>query len=184
MNDTSLSDRQLITRVIINKDSNAFGQLVKNYQSPVRNFMRKLTSDYAQADDLAQDCFLQAWKKLHTYSGEGTFLGWLMKVAYTTFLQSKRKSKRYNEVLYSFGKQEDVLDKHIASHSDEASDLEKYLSVLAEQERVVMILSYSYGLSHREISETVGLPTGSVKSIIYRCKLKIREHFGLMAKQG
>ncbi len=178
------SDHQLISRVITKKDTYAFGLLVQRYQSPVRNFMRKLTLDHCLADDLSQDCFLHVWEKLHTFSAQGAFIGWLMKVAFSTFLQSKRKSRRYTEVLHSFGEQRNVLEFQASSHSDEISDLDKYLAVLTAQERVVMIFSYSYGLSHREISEAVGLPTGSVKSIIYRCKLKIRERFDLMANEG
>ncbi len=184
MTKTVQSDRQLIARAIAEKDSNAFGQLVQRHQSQVRNFMRKLTTDFTLADDLAQDCFLHAWEKLPGYSGQGTFIGWLMKVAYTTFLQSKRKSRRYGEILQSFGKQEKVLEHQICHDVDEISDLDKYLAILTEQERVIMILSYSYGLSHREISETVQIPSGSVKSIIYRCKLKIRDEFNFLENQG
>ncbi|MDE0755365.1 MAG: hypothetical protein OSB26_12000 [Woeseiaceae bacterium] len=65
---------------------------MRRHQSQVRIFLRKLSRDYVLADDLAQDAFLHAWNKLHTFSGKGSFIGWLLKVAYTTFLQSKRKS--------------------------------------------------------------------------------------------
>jgi RNA polymerase sigma-70 factor (ECF subfamily) len=92
-------DHQLVARVVSHQDTAAFGELVRRHQSHVRNFLRKLTGDYVAADDLAQDCFMHAWAKLQTFSGRGSFIGWLLKVAYTTFLQSKRKSKRYAEIL-------------------------------------------------------------------------------------
>ncbi|TFG42122.1 MAG: RNA polymerase sigma factor, partial [Chromatiales bacterium] len=86
------ADNELVARVVSSQDTAAFGELVRRHQSHVRNFLRKLSGDHTLADDLAQDSFIHAWEKLQTYSGRGSFIGWLLKVAYTTFLQSKRKS--------------------------------------------------------------------------------------------
>jgi len=152
---------------------------VRRHQSQVRNFLRKLARDYVLADDLAQDTFLHAWDKLHTFTGQGTFIGWLLKVAYTTFLQSKRKSKRYVEILAEVGNDTDTRGSRHTEESDEISDLDKFLAVLTEEERAVMILSYACGLSHREIGDAANLPIGTVKSIIFRGKEKVRESFGI-----
>ena len=73
------------------------------------------------ADDLAQDCFMHAWNKLSTYSGRGSFIGWLLKVAYTTFLQSKRKSKRYAEILESAGHVADQESRSTVLPADEVT---------------------------------------------------------------
>ena len=96
-------DIDLVARVVAQQDTAAFGELVRRHQSQVRNFLRKLCRDRELADDLAQDSFLHAWEKLHTYAGHGSFIGWLLKVAYTTFLQSKRKSSRYDDILEKMG---------------------------------------------------------------------------------
>jgi len=162
------------------RDSHAFGELVRRHQSQVRNFLRKLSRDYVLADDLAQDAFLHAWDKLHTYSGSGTFVGWLLKVAYTTFLQSKRKSNRYGEILEQIG--HEPRSGGVEASSD-VSDLDRFLAVLTEEERAVMILSYACGLSHREIGDAASLPVGTVKSIIFRGKEKIRESFDIKDHQ-
>ncbi len=100
-----------------------------------------------------------------------------MKIAYTTFLQSKRKSSRYSEILEEVGHAEDVAETRTTRDSDEIGDLDKFLAVLTEEERAVMILSYACGLSHREIGDAADLPIGTVKSIIFRGKEKIRESF-------
>lgn len=162
--------------MVAQQDAGAFGELVRRHQSQVRNFLRKLTRDFVLADDLAQDAFLHAWDKLHTFRGKGTFIGWLLKVAYTTFLQSKRKSNRYCEVLEEMGHE---TRRATVEESDEISDLDKFLAVLTEEERAVMILSYACGLSHREIGDAAELPIGTVKSIIFRGKEKIRESFDI-----
>ena len=159
------------------QDQRAFGELVRRLQSQVRNFLRKLTRDFELADDLAQDAFMHAWDRIHTYAGRGSFIGWLLKVAYTTFLQSKRRSNRYAEILEQIGHQSMETGSGQTTASDEIGDLDKFLAVLTEEERAVMILSYACGLSHREISDTANMPVGTVKSIIFRGKAKIRESF-------
>lgn len=126
---------------------------------------------------------MHAWDKIHTYSGRGSFIGWLLKVAYTTFLQSKRKSKRYAEILEEVGHTMETESRHYAIQSEEVTDLDKLLAVLDEEERAIMIMSYACGLSHREISEATAMPVGSVKSVIFRGKEKIRTSFDIKNHQ-
>jgi len=175
----SLADNELVARAVSGQDTAAFGELVRRHQSHVRNFLRKLCGDYSLADDLAQDCFLHAWDKLQTYSGRGSFIGWLLKVAYTTFLQSKRKSKRYAEILESAGQVADQESRSKVVENEEITDLEKFLAVLNEEERAIMVMSYACGLSHREIGDATDLPVGTVKSVIFRGKDKIRNRFDI-----
>ena len=172
-------DNQLVARVLSAQDTAAFGELVRRHQSHVRNFLRKLTGDFTMADDLAQDCFIHAWDKLQTFSGRGSFIGWLLKIAYTTFLQSKRKSKRYAEILEQVGYVSDVEERGHTVQPDEVGDLDRFLAVLTEEERSIMVMSYACGLSHREIGETMTMPVGTVKSVIFRGKQKIRTSFDI-----
>ena len=176
-------DRHLVSRIVAQNDMRAFGDLVQRHQSQVRNFLRKLTRDTELADDLSQDTFMHAWEKLHTYRGQGSVIGWLLKVAYTTFLQSKRKSRRYGEILEQIKQGQVAHETTAISHNNELNDLDRFLAVLEEEERAVMIMSYACGLSHREISDATSQPIGTVKSIIFRGKEKIRERFELERHQ-
>ena len=176
-------DRDLVARAVSAEDTAAFGELIRRHQSQVRNFLRKLAGDHTLADDLAQDCFMHAWDKLHTYSGRGSFIGWLLKVAYTTFLQSKRKSKRYAQILESVGHMADQQQRAHASFAGEVTDLDKFLAVLSAEERAIMVMSYACGLSHREIGDATDLPVGTVKSMIFRAKEKIRNSFDIKDHQ-
>ncbi len=169
--------------MVAKQDTKAFGELVRRHQSQIRNFLRKLTRDNVLADDLSQDCFLHAWNKIHTYAGRGSFIGWLLKVAYTTFLQSKRKSNRYHEILEEIGHAEDINEERVSRDWDEINDLDKFLAVLSTEERAVMILSYACGLSHREIGDATDMPIGTIKSIIFRGKEKIRTKFEIKDHQ-
>jgi RNA polymerase sigma factor (sigma-70 family) len=176
-------DQYLVALVIGSQDTAAFGELIRRHQSQVRNFLRKLTGDIVAADDLAQDCFLHAWDKLQTYSGRGSFIGWLLKVAYTTFLQSKRKSKRYAQIMDEVGHVAELESRNVTHGAEDVTDLEKLLAVLTEEERAIMVMSYACGLSHREIGEATGLPVGTVKSVIFRGKEKIRTSFDIKDHQ-
>lgn len=171
----------LVARVVANNDPRAFGELVRRHQSQVRNFLRKLAGDFTLADDLAQDCFMHAWDKIHTYSGRGSFIGWVLKIAYTTFLQSRRKSSRYSEVLEQAGREMETTSG--SRSADESPDLERFLAILSDEERAIMILSYGGGLSHREISEATTMPVGTIKSVIHRSKDKIRNSFEIKDNQ-
>ena len=174
---SGVADNELVARAVAQHDARAFGELVKRHQSHVRNFLRKMTRDVELADDLAQDTFLRAWDRLHTYAGTGSFVSWLMSVAYTTFLQSRRRSNRYREILEAAVHEPDA--EPTSSPLDELGDLDRFLAVLTEEERAVMILSYACGLSHREIGGAANLPVGTVKSIIFRSKEKLRDRFDI-----
>ncbi len=176
---TARDDQYLVALAVASQDTAAFGELIRRHQSQVRNFLRKLAADPVEADDLSQEAFLHAWDKLQTYSGRGSFIGWLLKVAYTTFLQAKRKSKRYAEVLDEAGHVADMESRSYTEDSQEVSDLDKLLAVLSQEERAIMVMSYACGLSHREIGDATGLPVGTVKSIIFRGKEKIRTSFDI-----
>lgn len=180
---TTSEDRELVARAVSAEDTAAFGELIRRHQSQVRNFLRKLAGDNTLADDLAQDCFMHAWDKLQTYSGRGSFIGWLLKVAYTTFLQSKRKSKRYAQILESAGHVADQEQRSHATLADEVTDLDRFLAVLTEDERAIMVMSYACGLSHREIGDATNMPVGTVKSMIFRGKEKIRNSFDIKDHQ-
>jgi len=173
------TDQYLVARAVSAQDTAAFGELIRRHQSQIRNFLRKLTGDVAAADDLAQDCFLHAWDKLQTFTGRGSFIGWLLKIAYTTFLQSKRRSKRYAQVLDDAKYVAEAESRGYTQAADEEPDIDKLLAVLTEEEKVIVVMSYACGLSHREISEATGLPAGTVKSVIFRSKEKIRTSFDI-----
>jgi RNA polymerase sigma-70 factor (ECF subfamily) len=176
-------DQYLVALAVASQDTAAFGELIRRHQSQVRNFLRKLAADPVEADDLSQETFLHAWDKLQTYSGRGSFIGWLLKVAYTTFLQSKRKSKRYAEVMDEVGHVAELESSNHTRSVEETADLDKLLAVLTQEERAIMVMSYACGLSHREIGEATGLPVGTVKSVIFRGKDKIRNSFDIKDHQ-
>lgn len=172
------SDEELVARAVSLQDGNAFGELVRRHQSRVRGCLRQLTRDFALADDLAQETFVRAWDKLSSFSGQGRFVSWLMKLAYNEFLQSRRKAKRYSAAVDRFGTEQTAVHNQAGSAGVAfSSDLEVVLAALSEEERSVMVMSFALGLSHAEIGDVTGMPIGTVKSHIHRARQRIREKF-------
>ena len=81
--------------------------------------------------------------------------------------------------LKKWGHDAEARDSQHTQQSPDITDLDKFLAVLTEEERAVMILSYACGLSHREIGDAADMPVGTVKSIIFRGKEKIRDSFDI-----
>ena len=172
-----LSDEELVARSLVSRSQDAFAELVERHQSRVRGFLRQLTGDPMLADDIAQDTFLRTWRRLHTFSGKGRFVAWLMRLAYREFLQTDRRSNRDGKLLDRVAANAQSGDQ-VQLHHD-STDLERFLAVLTPDERAVMVLGYGYGMSHDEISGATGFPLGTVKSHIRRSKQRIRERFSL-----
>jgi RNA polymerase sigma-70 factor (ECF subfamily) len=171
------TDEELVARALA-RDSAAFGELVRRHQSRIRGWLRQLTRHAATADDLAQEAFITAWEKLHTFSGQGKFASWLMKIAYTEFLMSHRQAKSRQRLAEAVAAEVTETPAHDpAGAQGVATDLGRMLAVLSDDERTVMVLCYAEGLSHGEASEITGLPLGTVKSHITRGKAKIRQRF-------
>lgn len=171
-------DEDLVARVIATRDQRAFAELVRRHQSGIRNWMRHLAGDTTRGDELAQDTFIRAWDKLHTFSGRGKFRPWLMKIAYNTFLQERRQAARDQRLTDAISVDSSLTETELAPGTDTGiTDLPRMLSVLSEDERTALVLNYAYGMSHGEISEITGMPLGTVKSHVNRGRKRIRAQF-------
>lgn len=158
-----MSDEGLAARAAAG-DGAAFGQLVREHQSMLRGFLLRLTrGDRALADDLAQEAFLEAWRKIGQFRGEGSFRGWLARIAYTRYLMEARRRKL--EAL-----DEDAGAEQISEGLEPATrfDLERCLAKLPLGERAALTLCYALGHSHDEAAQILGMPIGTVKSHVLR----------------
>lgn len=164
------TDTELIARVLIEDDQQAFETLVKKYQSPLRNFFRKMCGgDENLADDLAQETFLKVYRGLGQYNGQAQFLTWLFAVAKNVFYESLRRQDQFSEL-------EDVDDEGRESGHDLNMDLSKCMMKLSPDERLVLTLSYMEGLSQTEVAELVEIPLGTVKTHALRAKEKLKNY--------
>lgn len=164
-------EAELIARVILDGNEKAFGRLVMMHQSAIRGFLMRLTrGNGALADDLAQDTFLRAYLKIRTFQGRGRFFSWLARIAYTNFLQHIRRKKPEE----SYAEPPEGINPGFERGSDAKMDMERAIRVLSNDERTMITLCFTYGMSHSEASEATGMPLGTVKSHVARGRAKLK----------
>lgn len=159
------SDASLIERVVTEDDRTAFELLVRRYQSPLRNFLRRLTrSDVERADDLAQETMLKLYTSIDTFRGTAKFSTWLYRIAYNTFLNDVRRiapEAEFDEAYHS-----PLTDASIAA--GDKKDVDSALRRLPDRQRAIFDLHYKKGMTHQEVASTLELPLGTVKSDLTR----------------
>jgi len=166
-------DQALVARVLLADDRRAFEQLLRRYQGLVRAQLRRLLKgDHARADDLAQETFLLAWRKLDQFRGDARFSTWLHRIAYTCFLQARRKQSwvaDHNDGGDETGEQaagQPAMDLHL--------DIERAMQRLSGAEQMVLLHCVQLGMSHSETSYVLAMPLGTVKTHATQGKAKLR----------
>lgn len=170
----SPSDAELISRVLVSDDRRAFGELVARHQSAVRSLLRRLTGgDVAQADDLAQETFLRAYRGLRGYRGGAKFSSWLYRIACNLFFSRDRGSR--DVPLEPVALEEAGSPPSLPSDTLlERYDLERALASLKPRERAALVLTYANELTHEEAAVILDCPLGTLKTHVARAKEKLR----------
>jgi RNA polymerase sigma factor (sigma-70 family) len=165
-------DQALVARARLGNDPRAFEQLVRRHQGMVRAQLRRLLrGDHAAADDLAQEAFLLAWRKLDQFRGEARFSTWLYRIVYACFLQAYRK-KSWPLSDASDGETESLPAPTRAI--DLQLDLERAMQRLSIAEQTVLLHCVQLGLSHEEAAYVLTMPLGTVKTHAARGKAKLK----------
>ncbi len=165
-----MSESEWLAREAAAGDAAAFGVLVRQHQSKLRGFLLRMTrGNHALADDLAQETFLEAFRKIDQF-GTGSFFGWLCAIAYSRYLMEARKRK-----LESLDEADNMPDD--APEAETASlvrvDLERAMARLAPAQRAALTLCFALGLSHEEAADTLKIPLGTLKSHVNRGRDKL-----------
>ena len=164
-------------------DTAAFTSLVEKYKQPVMNLAWRTLRDETEAEDLAQNVFVQAWKSAERYQATAKFSTWLFTIARNLCLNEIRRRVRHPaESLDQTRDDSDeqplhqVVDKHIAAAPDELlrGELERKvdeaLTALPENQRTALVLCRQEELSYEEIAEVLGCSLSATKSLIHRAR--------------
>ncbi|MBN8504250.1 MAG: sigma-70 family RNA polymerase sigma factor [Burkholderiales bacterium] len=170
-------DAALVARAVRDADARAFELLVRRHQGLVRAQLRRLLGEQAAlADDLAQDCFVIAWRKLEQFRGDARFSTWLYRIAHSCFLQHLRSERgRVQESLEAT--LAEGSSSHPAEHASPALrlDVEVALQRLSTAQRAALLYCVQLGLSHEEAAVVMDMPLGTVKTHVLRGKARLRE---------
>ncbi len=179
-------DRSLVEQAA-GGDRDAFGTLVLRYQARIVNLARALAADDGEADDLAQETFIRAYKAIGRFRGDSTFRTWLYRVAVnviTSHLKSRsRRWKRWGASVDEHPSDTDVrAPGHVAASSTSIDEdvarrelIDRALASLSPDMRVAVTLRDVHGFDYAEIAAMLGVPIGTVESRIFRARQRLRE---------
>ncbi|MBD5363809.1 MAG: RNA polymerase sigma factor [Bacteroides sp.] len=148
-----------------------FIHLTTRHLEDLRRLLTALCcGDRMTADDLAQDTLLKAYVQIDSLKDAEKFRAWLMKIAYTTFLNSRRALKQTEPVDNAIG----LMTDSTADNSFDYQELYSALNRLTPMERTSVTLYYIEGYAIKEVAEIIGVSPEAVKQHIYRGRQHLR----------
>ena len=184
------SDQTLIDHCLAGRRE-AFGLLVERYQNRLFHSLLHLLGSTEDAQDAAQEAFVNAFEKLGSFRGQSQFYSWLFRIAFNTAVSSKRKSRRMSVSLEarrdaSGLEPSDGNPTSEPSYAMDVSDrqrlVQQALSELCEEFRTALVLKEMDGMSYEEIADVVNVPLGTVRSRIHRARLELREKLSALLR--
>jgi len=174
------SDQQLVQRVQAGEKA-AFDLLVRKYQHRVLKLVSRFISDAAEAEDVAQEAFIKAYRALPAFRGDSAFYTWLYRIAINT-AKNALVSNRRRPVDFDLDLQDpEQYDRHARLKEGDTPEgvllteeirsvVEKAMEQLPEDLRTAIVLRELEGLSYEEIAEAMDCPVGTVRSRIFRAR--------------
>lgn len=165
-------------------DAAAFEQLYRLHSRRVYALCLRMVGNTAEAEDLAQEAFLQLFRKIHTFRGESAFSTWLHRLAVNVVLMKLRKKTLPETSLEETtepdeetgGPRRDIggLDVLLSGSIDRVN-LERAVEQLPPGYKTVFVLHDVQGYEHNEIAEIMGCSIGNSKSQLHKARMRLRE---------
>lgn len=173
---TESPDRDLIVRAR-RGDRDAFGELVRSTQNAVFNVCYRLLGERREAEDLAQETFIRAWDKLHTFDPQRPFLPWVRRVAANLCLN--HLSARGSD-LPELNEEHDLAAPGttpplLVEQRQQAEKIRAALLRLPPRYRIAIELRHFQELSYEEMAQALNCPLSDVKSDLFRARKLLAE---------
>lgn len=175
-----LSDIELIQQTIGGNQS-AYADLVKRHQRFVFTLALRFSKNREDAEEIAQDCFVKAYRSLASFQHQSKFSTWLYSIVYTTSMTALRKktiktSSIHNEdnTLQIEG-QIAVIDTNHAENNSRSFYLNQAIAQLLPDDAAVLTLFYKGEQSIEEISQALGIETNAVKVKLFRARQRLKD---------
>lgn len=167
------TDERALIRQAQRSDTRAFEALYRLHIDKVYGICLRMTGNVSEAEDCAQEAFIQAWNQLKKFRGDSAFSTWLHRIAVNSVLGRMRKSRREQDRIMAVGE----MDRPTLETGDsgEMRDLSEAVDRLPEGARNVFVLHAIYGYSHEEAGEMLGIATGTSKAQLHRAKLLLAQ---------
>jgi RNA polymerase sigma-70 factor (ECF subfamily) len=190
------ADAQLMLRVK-RGDTAAFATLVDKYKQPVLNLVTRTLHDATEAEDLAQNVFVQIWKSRTRYRASAKFSTWLFTIARNLCLNEIRRRARHpaepldaphpeheGEPLHQPPDARTISPPDALLHGELERKIEEALAALPENQRTAILLCRQEELSYEEIAEVVGCSLSATKSLIFRGRETLKQKLKPYLRSG
>ena len=175
------SETQLIARAQ-RGDEEAFAELFETHKRRVYSLCLRITGDATEAEDLAQEAFLQLFRKIATFRGESAFSTWLHRLVVNVVLMHLRKKGLQQVPLEEADSWQDDAIKREYGDDDprllgavDRLALKRAIEQLPPGYRSVFVLHDVEGYEHNEIAQIMDCSVGNSKSQLHKARLKLRE---------
>ena len=166
-------------------DAEAFGVLVKRYAPTARRVARAILQDPDDADDAAQEGLLTAWRKIDRYDPRRPFRPWLVKIV-ANAARDLRRARRVRETqpLAADVPSEATSPAQAAEHRMVGELITRALADLPERQRLAVLMFDAEGYTHAEIAEILGVPAGTVRSLVFHGRRALRKALSPLMGEG
>ena len=179
-------DERILVEQLKQGDEAAFKTIVETWQNMVYNTALGIVQSQEDAEDIAQEVFVQVYQSISSFKGESKFSTWLYRITVTKSLDHERKKKRkkrFGFVRSLFGEQNEVIVNPpdfnhpgvALDNKENAAVLFKAIAELPENQRVAFTLNKVEGLSYQEVSDVMKTTVSSVESLMHRAKNNLRK---------
>lgn len=178
--DVRSADLELAGR-IRSGDGAAFEALYRQHATRLYNLVSRMAAGAADAEDLLQDIFLLAYRKLGSFRGDSSLGTWLYRLAMNHCLDVLRnRQTRMGQVTDSMDEPDavPVAAPGPAMGSVSRIDLERAIEALPPACRAAFLLHDVEGFGHQEVADILGVSEGTSKSQVHKARLRIRAHLG------
>lgn len=167
------SDRALVVKTR-DGEVEAYGELVRRYQSSVFNVCYRLLGERREAEDLAQESFVRGYQRLETFDVERPFGPWIWRLAANLCLNQLRRPGQNRQPLdeeHDEPREGGLVDPETAEEERQSSErVREALMSLPPRYRAVIELRHFQDLTYQEISSTLSLPLSDVRSHLFRAR--------------
>jgi RNA polymerase sigma-70 factor (ECF subfamily) len=164
----------VLVRRIQAGDVAAFDELLTRYRKPVLNFVYRLLGDATEAEDVAQDVFVRAYRHIRDYQPKVKVSTWLFAIARNAALDRLRYRQRHPTAPLDAAPEPAAVSREVELR-ETGAQIADAVATLPEDQRTAIVLAEYHDLSYAEIAEIMECSVKSVESRLYRAKATLRE---------
>ncbi|MCW3119708.1 MAG: polymerase sigma-70 factor [Chitinophagaceae bacterium] len=178
-------DERILIEQLKKGDESAFRTIVEKWQDMTYNTALGIVQNAEDAEDIAQEVFVQVYQSINTFKGESKFSTWLYRITIAKALdheRRKKRKKRFAVIKKLFGDTGEEVVVPDFEHpgvtfdkKESAAILFKAISQLPENQRIAFTLHKVDGLSYQEVSEVMEVTISSVESLMHRAKNNLKK---------